>query len=117
MVDGAGDVAVGDGVLAGVDLAFDQQRPDQGDRREPGDGDAGDDDAEVPFAPSPSVPRRGDLRAAGSDERPGGEEEDGAQPGDLPEPVEAGRDREDEHRREERRVGLAPHAGRRAPGG
>ena len=110
--------AVGDGVLAG---SRSRARPAAGRRgRSPRSRPAATPPTTRPKfrsrLPLPSSARR-DLLAAGRDQRPGGEEEDRAQPGDLPEPVEAGRDREDQHRREERRVGLAPRAGGGAPGG
>ena len=80
VVDGAGDVAVGGGALAGVDLAVDQQRADQGDRGDPGDRQAGDREAEAALL-GPAVaagPRPRQLRAAGGDQDAGGEEEDRA---------------------------------------
>ena len=72
MVDGAGDVAVGGGRVAGVDLAVDQQRPDQRQRGDPGDRQAGDREAEAPAArrcPLASAARRRELARSGR--RPG----------------------------------------------
>ena len=88
---------------------FDQQRPDQRDRGDPGKHDAGHREAEAATLGIGAIaPWVGcDLSAAGGDDDPSREEEDRSQGGDLPEPVEGGADGEGEHRRQQRRIALA----------
>src|SRR6185436_5909989 len=106
VVDRGPVVTLGRGVLAGVDFAIDQQRPDQGNRRDPADHEAGDGEAvAAPFGRrrlAPGVECK--LTAPHAYDDTGGEEEDRTKAGDLPEPVEAGPDGDGERRRKQRRM-------------